>query len=230
MVGLIGDLAERYIALFTLDNPADNHMKTPQFKQPSANSTVAAECSAGSRINYSMWSWSHNPAPQNITCSNTEVLPIRVKASPVSDGPCGFVDRVLWGMLIRARPRGLLSLQGSAHERRFINTFEVDLWLIEGLISFPLVFIRLKNGGKAGGFLTVGTAVPGDPLSSNWVRHSWAVAFTHHNWKPWPVVYMIALLGALIHSGSLRFWIGMPEKVAAFRISCKIQVLFTFGN
>lgn len=41
------------------------------------------------------------PAPRNITWSNTEVSSVCVKASPVSNSPCGFVDCVLWGMLIR---------------------------------------------------------------------------------------------------------------------------------
>lgn len=81
----------------------------------------------------------------------------------------------------------------------------MDLWLIEGLISSPLVFIRGRNGGKAGGFLTAGTAALGAPVPSNWVRQSGAAAFTHQVWQPWPVVYMIALLGALIHSSSQLF-------------------------
>lgn len=130
--------------------------------------------------NYSMWSRSHKQPgsrlPHNITRSNTEVLPARVGASPVSDSPCGFVDRVLWGALIRARRRDPLSSQGSAHERRFIKTCEVDLWLIEGLIFSPLVFIRVKNGGKAGGVPQLaGTAslpapVPSDQGQAEWSR------------------------------------------------------------
>lgn len=48
------------------------------------------------------------------------------------------------------------------------------LRLIEGLISSPLVLIRRRNGGKAGGFLTAGTAALGAPVPSNWVRQSGA--------------------------------------------------------
>lgn len=91
-----------------------------------------------------MWSRSGSRLPRNITWSNTEVLPACVEALPVSDSPCGFVDCVLWGMLIRL---SALSTWAEIHQ----NICEVDLWLIEGLISSPLVFIRRRNGGKAGG-------------------------------------------------------------------------------
>lgn len=72
----------------------------------------------------------------------------------------------------------------------------MDLWLIEGLISSPLVFIRGRNGGKAGGFLTAGTAAFRDPVHSDWVRQSGAAAFAHQIWQPWPVAYITALLRA----------------------------------
>ena len=74
----------------------------------------------------------------------------------------------------------------------------MDLWLIEGLISSPLVFIRRRNGGKAGGFLTAGTAALGALVPSNWVRQRGAAA-------PGPVVYIITLEEALIHSRILLF-------------------------
>lgn len=100
----------------------------------------------------------NNPPPRapNITWSNTDVLPVCVKASPVSDSPCGFVDCVLRGMLIRHRRRDPLSSQGlctwaEIHQ----NICEVDLWLIEGLISSPLVFIRGGMGGRQGGSLSL---------------------------------------------------------------------------
>lgn len=63
-------------------------------------------------------------------------------------------------MLIRARQGDPPELVGARPmSRRFIKTYEADLRLIEGLVSSPLVFIRVKNGGKAGGFLTTGNAV-----------------------------------------------------------------------
>lgn len=81
------------------------------------------------------------------------------------------------------------------------NICEVDLWLIEGLISTPLVFIRRRNGGKARGFLTTGAAVLQAPVPTKWVRQS----VCNRPASRWPVAYITVLSGALIHSGSLLY-------------------------
>ena len=71
----------------------------------------------------------------------------------------------------KARRRDPLSSQGlctwaEIHQ----NICEVDLWLIEGLISSPLVFIRGGMGGRQGGSLSVF----GAPAHSDWLRAEWS--------------------------------------------------------
>lgn len=171
-----------------------------------------------------MWSWSRkqssSPGPWNITWSNAEVLPVCVEASPVSDSPCGSVDCVLWGMLIRLGGANPLSSRGlgtwaEIHQ----NICEVDLRLIEGLISSPLVFIRRRNGGKAGGFLHQRGLQQRSELSFPATGSGGVEPLATHR----SVVYITTLLGALIHRSSLLFAVFLylkgPEKV-----------LFILGN
>lgn len=66
-------------------------------------------------------------------------------------------------------------------------------------------------GGRQGGSSAAGTAALAAPVPSNWVRQSGAAAFTHQIWQHWPVVYMTALLGALIYSSSLVLFIRLVK-------------------
>lgn len=87
-----------------------------------------------------------------------------VEASAVSDNPCGFHCLHTRRNADKAQQHDPLSLPGlSTWAEIHHNTCVADLWLIEGLISSPLDFIRWRNGGKARGFVTEGNAAAGTP-------------------------------------------------------------------
>ena len=143
------------------------------------------------------------PPPLNITWSNTEVLPMCVKASPVSDSPCGFVDCVLRGMLIRLGGAIPWARRGSAHERRFIKTYVK--WTCGWLRAwYPLLWSSLEEEwGEGRGVPSAFSALR---LTATGSGQSGASAATHQSWNPQPAVFSIALSGTPpIHGSSLLF-------------------------
>lgn len=98
-----------------------------------------------------------NPAlrfPGILHDQRARCCPPCVEEPPVSDNPCGFHCLHTHRKADKARQHDPLSSPGlSTWAEIHHNTCVADLWLIEGLISSPLDFIRWRNGGKARGFV-----------------------------------------------------------------------------
>lgn len=182
--------AQLHTALFTQENLAVNHTAKP-------NSVTPLQQLSAQQASWQITSCDHeranNPAPGSPRISRDQTLRCRLSVSR---------RRPMWFCWLRALRTADKASAAQSPELSRLGTWveihqnicELDLGLIEGLISSPLVFIRRRNGGKPGGFLTAGTAPIQAPVPSNWVRLDWSRQ---------PALYITTLSGALIYSRSL---------------------------